>query len=185
MDEDPIEAVYAFVERAYVRLQAADMLTLCLEEGRLWPLQTMVEWLVIAGPQSLSALREILAEVYMRRSQLKNDQHQVFAKLEKELKGFGIQLGGVHSLMSLSRLTPVAFLALLRNQNIQNERDQLACLQRLDEALDVMNSLDQHLSLLGEIEVYLEDWLWCLIYQSAQQDWGEKKMLPSRDRWTL
>jgi len=181
MDEDPLAPVYAFVERAYVRLQAADLLTLCLEEGRLTPLQTMVEWLVIAGAQNLAALREILAEVYIRRSQLKNDQHQVFAKLENELKGFGIKLGGVHSLMSLSRLTPVAFLALLRSQNIENERDQLACLQRLDEALEVMNSLEQHLSLLGEIEVYLEDWLWCLIYLSAQQDWGEKKMLPARN----
>lgn len=185
MDEDPIEAVYAFVERAYVRLQASDMLALCLEEGRLSPLQTMVEWLVIAGPQSLTPLREILAEVYIRRSQIKNDQHQVFAKLENELRGFGIQLGGIHSLMSLSRLTPVAFLAFLSSQNVMNEGDQLACLQRLSEALDMMNSLDHHLSLLGEIEVYLEDWLWCLIYQSTQQDWGERKMLPSRDRWLL
>jgi len=117
----------------------------------------------------------------MRRSQLKNDQHQVFAKLENELKSYGFRLGDIHSLMSLSRLTPTAFLALLQSQSVVDETDQLICLQRLDDALDVMKSLDGHLDLLDDIEVYLEDWLWCLIYQSAQQDWGEKRVLSGRD----
>ena len=41
--------------------------------------------------------------------------------------------------------------------------------------------LDEHLNLLDDIEVYLEDWLWSLIYQSAQQDWGEKRRRSGRD----
>jgi hypothetical protein len=174
MDDDPLDAVYSYVEQTYMRLQAADMLTECLDEGRMSPLQSIVELLVVAGPQSLGSLREILTEVYMRRSQLKNDQHQVFAKLENELKGYGFRLGDIHSLMSLTRLTPMAFLALLQSQRVVDETDQLVCLQRLDEALDVMKSLEGHLNLLDDIEVYLEDWLWSLIYQSAQQDWGER-----------
>lgn len=185
MEDDPLDAVYAFVEQAYMRLQAGDMLTQCLDEGRMSPLQSIVELLVVVGPQSLESLREILNEVYMRRSQLKNDQHQVFAKLENELKGYGFRLGDIHSLMSLSRLTPMAFLALLKSQNVENETDQLVCLQRLDEALDLMKSLDRHLGLLDDIEVYLEDWLWSLIYQSSQQDWGEKRILPGRDYLVL
>lgn len=178
MADDPLDAVYDYVEQTYIRLQAADMLTQCLDEGRMSPLQSIVELLVVAGPQSLGSLREILTEVYMRRSQLKNDQHQVFAKLENELKGYGFRLGDIHSLMSLTRLTPMAFLALLQSQRVVDETDQLICLQRLDDALDVMKSLDGHLELLDDIEVYLEDWLWSLIYQSAQQDWGEKKFHP-------
>lgn len=185
MDDDPLEAVYEYVERAYMRLQAADMLTQCLDEGQLSPVQSIVESLVVAGPQNLSALREILTEVYMRRSQLKNDQHQVFTKLENELKRYGIRLGGIHSLLSLSRLTPVAFLALLRSQNVEDEADQLNCLQHLEVALDLMRSLDDHLNLLDEIEIYLEDWLWCLIYQSAQQDWGEIRAPRKSNRRSL
>jgi hypothetical protein len=185
MDEDPLDAVYDYVEQAYMRLQAGDMLTQCLDEGCMGPLQSIVELLVVVGPQSLESLREILTEVYMRRSQLKNDQHQVFARLENELKDYGFRLGGIHSLMSLSRLTPMAFLALLHSQHVVNETDQLVCLQRLDEALEVMRSLDEHLKLLDEIEVYLEDWLWGLIYQSSQQDWGEKRFMPGRDYWPL
>lgn len=185
MDDDPLDAVYAFVEQAYMRLQAGDMLTQCLDEGRMAPLQSIIELLVVVGPQSLGSLREILTEVYMRRSQLKNDQHQVFVKLENELKGYGFRLGDIHSLMSLSRLTPMAFLALLKSQRVVNEADQIICLQRLDEALEVMRSLDEHLNLLDDIEVYLEDWLWSLIYQSAQQEWGEKRIVPGRDYWAL
>jgi DNA repair exonuclease SbcCD ATPase subunit len=185
MDDDPLAAVYAFVEQAYMRLQAADMLTQCLDEGKLSPLQTIVESLVVAGPQSLGSVREILAEVYMRRSQLKNDQHEVFIKLENELKGYGFRLGSIHSLRSLSRLTPMAFLALLNSQKVENEADQIVCLQRLDEALEVMKSLDGHLDLLDEIEIYLEDWLWGLIYLSAQQDWGEKKIFSRRENKEL
>jgi hypothetical protein len=185
MDDDPLEAVYAFVEQAYMRLQAGDMLTECLDEGRIAPLQSIVELLVVVGPQSLGSLREILNEVYMRRSQLKNDQHQVFVKLENELKGYGFRLGDIHSLMSLSRLTPMAFLALLQSQRVVNETDQLICLQRLDEALDLMKPLESHLSLLDEIEAYLEDWLWSLIYQSSQQKWEEERILPGRDYWVL
>jgi hypothetical protein len=79
----------------------------------------------------------------------------------------------------------MAFLALLHSQHVVNETDQLVCLQRLDEALEVMRSLDEHLKLLDEIEVYLEDWLWGLIYQSSQQDWGEKRFMPGRDYWPL
>ena len=173
MNEDPLENVFSYVERAYVRMQAGDVLTQCLDEGRLAPLQSLVEMLIVVGPQSLDTLREILSEVYSRKSQVKNDQHQAFIKLENELKDYGIRLGGVHSLMSLARLTPVAFLAFLRSQKVDDEADQLVCLQRLEEALDLMGLLVRHLDMLDEIEFYLQDWLWGLMYQSAQEDWGE------------
>ena len=35
----------------------------------------------------------------------------------------------------------------------------------------------------NDIEVYLEDWLWSLIYQSSQQDWGDKRVLPGGGCW--
>jgi hypothetical protein len=181
MDEDVIGAVYAFVERAYVRLQAADMLTQCLTEGKLAPLQNMVETLVVAGPEELESLREILEEVFSRKNQLKNDQHQVFSKLEKELLEYGFRLGGIHSPLSLIRLTPAACLALLRSQKVMSENDQLACVQHLDDALDLLKALSRSMKLLEEVEFYIQDWLWVLIYQSTRLDW-EQKSQPSRSR---
>ena len=185
MDDDPLASVYSYVERAYVRLQADEVLNQCLEEGRLVPLQSLVEMLIVLGPTSLSSLREILGEVYSRKTQVKKDQHQVFIKLENELSAYHIRLGGVHSLISLARLTPMAFLAFLRSQNVENEKDQLICLQRLEDALELIKSLEDHLRLLEEIEVYLHDWLWCLIYQSAHQEWGDSSLTMKRENKIL
>jgi hypothetical protein len=50
MDEDALENVFSYVERAYVRMQAGDVITQCLDEGRLTPLQSLVEMLIVVGP---------------------------------------------------------------------------------------------------------------------------------------
>jgi len=168
MADDPLGAVYAFVERAYVRMQASDLLTQCLEEGGATPLQKLVESLVLAGPQSLSALREISEEMAARSTQLEEDRRQVYTKLEGDLKSYGVRLGGRLTPQSLARLTPVAFLALLREQGVLEEEAQLACLQLLEDTLSVMETLQKHGKLLEEMEIYLEDWMWGLIYQSAR-----------------
>ncbi len=185
MYEDPLEAVYAFVERAYVRMQAAEVLTQCLDEGRLTPLQDLVEALVLAGPDSLDALREILFEVDSRKTQLRQDQHQVFSRLEGKLGQYGVRLGKAHSPTSLMRLTPAALLALLRSQKVVNEDDQIVCLGYLREALDVMSSLMAHLYLLDEVEAYLIDWLWGLMYQSVHRGWQNERISPSKSQWLL
>lgn len=185
MYDDPLEAVYAFVERAYVRMQAADVLTQCLDEGRLSPLQDLVEALVLAGPDSLDALREILFEVDARKTQLRQDQHQVFSSLEGKLGQYGVRLGKAHSPASLMRLTPTALLALLRSQKVVNENDQIACLGFFREAMDVMAILMAHLYLLEEIETYLMDWMWGLMYQSVHQGWDEERFSTSKTKWLL
>jgi hypothetical protein len=168
MPEDPLGAVYAFVERAYFRLQASDVLTQCLDEGRVSPLHRMVESLVLAGPTSLSALREIQEELETRLTQLENDRRQVYSKLDEELKGYGVQLLGMHTPHSLSRLTPGVFLASLRQQGVEHEEAQLACLQHLQDALGLLKTLTRNESLLNDLDFYLQDWLWGVIYQTAR-----------------
>jgi hypothetical protein len=168
--DDPLGGVYAFVERAYVRMQASDLLTQCLEDGKAAPLHKLVQSLVLAGPQSLGALREVMEELSARSDQIKEDRRQVYIKLEGDLKSYGVRLGGRLTASSLARLTPVAFLALLREQKVQDEEAQLACLQLLQDSLGVMDTLVKHEALLEEMGFYLEDWLWGLIYQSARDE---------------
>jgi hypothetical protein len=62
MDNKPTTPIYAIVEKAYYRLQAGDVLTHCLEDGVTDPIHEMIQEMVLAGPQSLEALREILSE---------------------------------------------------------------------------------------------------------------------------
>ncbi len=80
MADDPLDAVYSYVERAYIRLQAGDVLIRCLDEATAAPIQQMVETLILAGPGSISVLQEILAEAEQRKGQILDDLHQLKAR---------------------------------------------------------------------------------------------------------
>lgn len=181
MSDDPLDAVYSYVERAYVRLQAGDLLLRCIEEGSTDPIQQIVESFVLAGPQSLDTLREILAEAAQRKSQVYDDLNQIYNQLEENLKSYGVQLGEIKGALGVTSLTPIRFLAMLREQGVVEEDQKIACLQVLKDARELMLSLAEHLQLFEEVEKYLADWLWVLAYQSVRQNKEGNGRSPSRD----
>ena len=73
---DSLENIYAYAERAYVRLQAGDVFMRCMEEASVSPMHQMVEFLVLAGPESLDVLREIL----QRRTLGNHSEMMIFSK---------------------------------------------------------------------------------------------------------
>lgn len=168
MDDDPLENVYSYVERAYVRLQAGDLLIRCMEESSAYPIQKMVEGLVLAGPQSMNALREILAEAERRKSQIQDDLHQLMRDLDRSLSSYGLHLSGELRDMALTSLSSIGILALMKEQQIYDRDTQVACLQLIKDSRDLIESLVSRLILLDEIKYYLEDWLWGVAFQSAQ-----------------
>src|SRR5512143_539175 len=85
-------SIYSIVEKAYFRLQAGDVLTHCIEDGSTQPIHEMIQDMVLAGPQSLEALREILGEANKRKSQVYDDLNQVTNQLSIILKGYGVSL---------------------------------------------------------------------------------------------
>ncbi|MGD9091555.1 MAG: hypothetical protein PVF74_01815 [Anaerolineales bacterium] len=185
MDDEPLAGVYEFVERAYVRLQAAAVLTHCMENNDSTSMRNLVEDLVFVGPQSLAALREIQAEVASRRSEIGDDKLQIFAKLVDELNRNGVHLSGKQISLSLTRLTPAGFVGLLGEHGVSDELKQLECLRIFEDYLDVLGGMERHLSLLVEIEIYLQDWLWGLIYQSTHQEGMEDSASVKRVKWLL
>ncbi len=94
MNDHPQDSVYSFVERVYMRLQAGDILTRCLEEGCINPIQDLVEGLVLAGPKNLDSLREILDETDQRKTQVGDDLHQVFTQFSRVLMSYGVASEG-------------------------------------------------------------------------------------------
>lgn len=170
MDTDPIETVYTFVERAYVRLQSGDILERCLEEQDVAPIQRWVESLVLAGPQSLSILREIVAEVNFRRVQVGDDLGKVVIDFETMMKDLGVRLEGPQNALSLRYLTPMRLLSLMRAQGITEDAIRMECLKMLRNTRQAVAILVEQIRLLKSIEAYLQDWLWGLVYQSARQD---------------
>lgn len=172
-ENDPMNGVYSFVEKAYTRLQAGDVLFRCLEEENTAPIQEWVEGLVLAGPRSLVVLREILNEVDERKRQSREDIHQVFQDFHTSLKSLGVPLSGMQNKRALIRMTPEGFLSLICDQGISQQETQIVCLQLLNDATDIIEDLEAHLSLLVEIEVYISDWLWGLVHESAQRGWSD------------
>ena len=128
MEDDPLENVYSYVERAYVRLQAGDLLIRCMEESSPNPIQNLVEGLVLAGPQSINAMREILAESERRKSQIQDDLHQLMRDLEKSLNSYGLFLSGELRDIALTSLSSIGILAIMREQHIDDNETQVACL---------------------------------------------------------
>jgi len=174
MTDEPLEAVYSYVERAYIRLQAGDILIRCLEEENISPMQQWVEGLVLAGPQSISTLREILVEANSQKAQVMDDLYQVFNGLEGNLRGYGVSLTE-HNALAVTHLTNMHFLGMLKAQNIVEEEKQIACLKLLKESRELMMSMAKHIRLLEEVETYLQDWLWGLVYQFAHYETNEAR----------
>jgi hypothetical protein len=173
MADDPIFAVYSYVERAYVRLQAGDVLIRCLEEGNASPMKQLVEGLVLVGPQSLGVLREMRSEAAHRKSQVLDDLHQVFSDLEESVLTFGIVITNVNNSQAIIDLKSANFIEMMQEQGVLEEDSQAACLQILKDSRELITSLDTHVKLLEEIEHYIQDWLWGLAYQQARDGMKE------------
>lgn len=167
MEDDPLHSVYAYVERAYVRLQAGDLLTRCVDENSITPVLQMVEGLILAGPQSLQALREVLAETNQRKAQVQDDLNQLHQNLDKTLRSYGIHFDR-EDLPGLVASSPERFKQMLVTQQADEEA-QVTCMQILRDSQELAESLSSRIDILIEIEDYLKDWLWGLAYQSVCQ----------------
>jgi hypothetical protein len=174
MEDDPLEAVHAFVERAYIRLQAGEVIMRCMDVGSTIPIHQMVEGLILSGPQNLGVLREMLVESGQRKIQIIDDLHQVINDLKKNLKNYGVQLSDIKSAGSVSTLSSPGFLELLKEQGVTDQEVQSLCLRILNESLDLIDSMSGNVVLLEDIELYLSDWLWGLAYQSAHKAIGKR-----------
>ena len=170
MDNDPLEAVYSFAERAYLRLQAGDVLFRCLQESSMSPIQSWVEGLVVEGPRNLETLRAILAEAGERRSQTEEDLRELLEEFETNLERYGVNAPDDLRASTLQRLSQVRFLTLLTDQGIIEQETQLACLRLLKNVHELSGTLINHSRLLDQIELYLQDWLWGVVYETARQE---------------
>ena len=167
--DNPLDAMYAFAEQAYIRMQAGDILLRCLEQSSLEPMQELVESLVLAGPQSLAAMSEVLSETGQRRAQIQDDLQRTYGELQNNLKTHGVRLNdAAPDAQAFTHLSALRFRNLLRHQGIQDHSIQEECMQRYRETRAMMSRQNMHLQLLQDLESYLWDWLWGLAHESIR-----------------
>ncbi len=165
MVNKPNSAIYSIVEKAYYHLQAGDVLSHCMEDGTIDPIHRMIQEMVVAGPQSLEALREILGEAMKRKTQVYDDLNQVKNQLSIILVGYGINLDEYGGNQVLQSMTEDQLVALMDAQNISEGETRSSSLQVMKDSRELINTLSGKIQLLENIERYLQDWLWGLTYQ--------------------
>ena len=180
MQEDPIESVYSFVEHTYMRMQAGEILTRCMEEGSSAPVQQTVENLVLGGLTGLIGLREILTETERRKLQVKDDLSQLLKNLEGSLRSFGVDLEQVTNIEAAVGISQVDFASLSRDLIIHELETRKVCVQILKDYQDLFESLNSQFLLLQEIESYLQDWIWGLVVQEFHHRvWSQDSTIES------
>lgn len=170
MDNNPASSIYSIVEKAYFRLQAGDVLSRCLEDGSTEPVHEMIQEMVLAGPQSLDALREILGETNKRKAQVYDDLNQVTNHLSIILKDYGISLEKQGGSQVIQSMNETQLLSLLDEEKIVDKESRAGSMQLLKDSQELMEVLGAKIRLLENIETYLQDWLWGLTYQQIR-DW--------------
>lgn len=173
MGNKPSISIYSIVEKAYFHLQAGDVLSHCMEDGTTGPIHELIQEMVLAGPQSLEALREILAEAVKRKSQVHDDLSQVVNQLSIILKGYGIKLEASEGNQILQSLGASQLTELLDTQEIFDAETRSGCLQVMKDSNELISTLNGKILLLDNIENYLQDWLWGLTYQFIRQGENE------------
>ncbi len=169
MANKPPSSIYSIVEKAYFRLQAGDVLTHCIEDGSTRPIHEMIQEMVLAGPQSLEALREMLGEAMKRKGQVHDDLNQVTNQLSIILKGYGVTLETEGSGQILQSMTEKQLVKLMDDQGVVEAEPRSSSLQVMKDSQELIHTLNSKILLLENIETYLQDWLWGLTYQSIRQ----------------
>lgn len=169
MANRPPSSIYAIVEKAYFRLQAGDVLTHCIEDGSTEPIHELIQEMVLAGPRSLEALREILGEAIKRKSQVSDDLNQVINQLSVILSGYGIDLEAHGGKQILQNLSEGQLSDLMDQQGINDKESRTSSLQVIKDSRELIVALNGKIYLLENIENYLHDWLWGLTYQFIRQ----------------
>ena len=156
------------IERDYIHMSVGDVLMLCMEDSSVTPIQQLVESLVVIGTDGLTLLQEILNEVSKRKMQVSEDQDQVLRGLIDNLAQLGLVFPFDTTAASIISMRSARFHQLMKKQNINIEKNQIECMQLLQDSRDLLIGLSIKLDLLARIQEYLSDWTWGLYYLSSQ-----------------
>jgi hypothetical protein len=170
---EPLDEVLTFAERAYVRMQAEQLIRQCLDRGNATPFNALLENLVLAGAGSLGVLREIQEELQAARTHLGSEGLNVRQDLVQALSEFGVQLPQL-----LSAEAPDAFRQICRHglrrdaaraaaHRLEAEDEHL--LQEIcSEAGKRVAGIARRLALLKRMERMVGDWQEGLVFEAVQ-----------------
>jgi len=171
MQHHPLAMIYEYIEHAYVRQQAGDVLIRCLEEQDVDPMYKLVEELVIAGPQSIVVLREVIAETDQHRSEIQDRLHRLLVHLQAEWSKNSRVLPELPDMLLYSWLPADICIEMIVQDGMQEEQARLVYNTIVRKNRQNMLDMMDQLRILQDIGAYLQDWLWGLSYESYHQEY--------------
>ena len=170
--KQPLDDLLTFAERAYVRMEAEQLINQCLDQGDPSLFFDLIKGLVLAGSSSLGVMREILEEIRSSRSSLTREGVTVRQELMDALTEFGVHLPQL-----LSADAPESFRAIVSSGLRRDAYKAAGRLTQEDEVLleeicleagNRVSTIAKRLMLLVHMEESVEDWLTSLAYEATQ-----------------
>jgi hypothetical protein len=169
----PLDDLLNFAHQSYVRMEAEQLISECLELGDPAPFNDMVEGLVLAGTSSLMLLREILEEVLSVKSLLSQEGLGIRQDLVDALGEFGVhlpQLLYVDTFESLRQISSRHLkYGLTHHPNNLRSEDEILLQEICSEAGERVKQIGHRLTMVTDFEQSIRDWMRCLAYEVMQR----------------
>lgn len=179
-----LDELIALAERTYMRMEAKELLTECMDLGDSTPFNQLLERLVMAGSTSLGVMREIIEEIRGLKSALGYEGMDVRQGLVDALSEFDVHLPQLVFAEAPEIFRQICSQALPREVrraagHLAGE-DEVVLEEICVEAGERITRIARQLFLLGRIEEAVLDWMDGLAYQAARS--GEGEMLDASSR---
>lgn len=172
----PLEDLINFAHQSYVRMEAEQLITECLELGDPAPFNDMVEGLVLAGTSSLMLLREVLDEVLSVKSILSQEGLGIRQDVVDALSEFGVHLpqllytNAPEAFRQISKL-PLKFGPNDASGKLRME-DEILLREICLEAGERVRQIAHRLTMISHFEDSVRDWMRSLAYEAMQRREG-------------
>ncbi len=180
---NPLDELLSLAERTYVRLEAEQLIDDCLRKGDSTPFDELVEELVIAGSQSLIALREILGAIRAVKTHLSQEGLGVRQDLMDALAQYGVKLTHIISVEA-----PESFWRITRQDLHKEVMERVVSLPEEDETLleeicieagKRVTLIARRLVILNRFEESVTDWIDGFAYEVVHT--ADKASVASKD----
>ena len=176
---NPLDELLSITERSYIRLEAEQLITQCLDWGDAAPFFRLLEELVLAGASSLGILREVLGAIRSMKAELTQEGLNLRRDLMNAMAEFGVALPNL-----LSTDAPEAFRQICSLELRQRVRELAGSLDLEDQTLldelcieagNKVTSIAGRMAILRQLESSVLDWVRGLAYEAAHDvsgAWG-------------
>ncbi|NIM92671.1 MAG: hypothetical protein GTO18_03015 [Anaerolineales bacterium] len=180
---NPLEELFNFAHQSYVRMEAEQLLSECLELEDPSLFNDMIEGLVLDGASSIVLLREVLEEVLCTKSLLAQEALGIRQDLMDALSEFGVylpQLLYVDAPEAIRRIYHQSLHIEVTSTEVKLPKEDEALLEEIcTEAGNRVSIVARRLTLVNIIEECIRDWIGSLAYEAARNSIGDTNLTSS------